>query len=383
MKKFSMLIFTIIIFSMTYLLYLNENADFPNAQYKIPKMSFYSDRFGEVKNLESVTGYDSTFLFLLSSHDDNNESELYSLNLSNNKMELIKSFEPHDKFKDTLIYSIFNSSIVTANKNGLSIDEISFHNKGEYSLNEFSMDIKDFSHVDSFSFDNRIYYSKENDNLIHGKSLPIFSSCGFFTSPVQQDFNYYKKTYSIVQAKTLGGIIYYTKLEKDGLNLYELSGSNRHVFSEKLLVKNYVHGNRIINDDGLCGMYEKDNKFHIFIKNTYKDLIKIDEIPKNTDLLGQVPSVLANNQWYNNIIAYTSFDENHLGQIHVKKRRYDSPKVIVKDEPIIGPIKTVCCDIDDVRSEKVLFTTLEKGKIKIKLCDIETSEIEDITHYFK
>lgn len=382
MKKFSMIIFTIIICSITFLLYLYENTNLPDIQYKTPKMSFYSNRFGEVNNLTSLPRHGDPLLFILSNDNEKNESKFYSLDLSNNKIQLMKSFEPHDKFKDTLIFNDFDYIIITANKTGLNLDKLRLNRKDEYYLDESTLSIDDFSHVNNFSYFDSIYYSKDNDNLIHKKD-PDYSSFDFFNSTNQYDFSYYKKPHSIIQARTLNDIVYYTKLNKNGLHLYEFSTKNNKNFSEKLLVNNFIYGNYIKSDDGICGIYEKDNKFIIFIKNAYKDLINIDKIPKNTDSLGQVPSLFANAGRNNYVIAYTSFDENHLGKIHIKKNTDESPIVIVKDEAIIGSIKIINYTIDDVYYEKILFTTLEKEKTKIKLCDLETYEIEDITHYFE
>lgn len=122
--------------------------------------------------------------------------------------------------------------------------------------------------------------------------------------------------------------------------------------------------------------HENNKKLNLFIirqtidKYNNDDYYSLDTIPYNTDLFGAVPSVDSityNKEFY---LAYTSYDENHKGNLKICGLD-QNPKVIVSGENIFGPIS--------MNESNILYFTLENNNVKIKICDHKGNLIKDIT----
>lgn len=96
----------------------------------------------------------------------------------------------------------------------------------------------------------------------------------------------------------------------------------------------------------------------------------LDTIPYNTDSFEavlSVDSITYNKEFY---LAYTSYDENHKGNLKICGLD-QNPKVIVSGKNIFSPI--------NMNESYILYFTLENKNVKIKICDHKGNLIKDIS----
>lgn len=391
MRRYKMLIFTLLVFVATALAYLYEHKEYTNESYKLPSLKFHSDRFGDIRNISPIRNYSLPIFLILSTDESTNSSTLSGLNISKNTDTKFYSFNTHSVLQDKILSDNTGGTIATVEKDGVNFSRVfsSFgEGKEEIQLDRSFMEIKDFANANSIDYNYNLFYTKSNDNLIHSVSnTNIFNINSLFRNEnITKEILYYKNPLSIV-GYTLDRIVYYTKSTKEGITLYSYSTKNNGPYHKPITIKNFVHGKTLQYGSGITGIYEDAGNFRIFIIDRFDPKLEIATIPKNTDVLGQVPDVYTidyNGEYY---CIYSSFDEKHNGSIYLKTHKDDSPKELVKNQPIVGPIKLFQSGInlDDrtQRFDRILFTTLENGKTHVKIYDINKDMIEDITEYFQ
>lgn len=391
MRRYKMLIFTLLVFVATALAYLYEHKEYTNESYKLPSLKFHSYRFGDIRNISPIRNYGLPIFLILSTDESTNSSTLSGLNISKNTDTKFYSFNTHSVLQDKILTDNMGERIVTVGKEGVELSRIISglgENKDEIQLNRSFIEIKDFQSANSIDYEYKLFYSKNNDNLIHSRDIENgFNMNSLFSNEsIKKEVLYYKNPLSII-GYTLDRIIYYTKSTREGITLYSYTTRNNGPYHKPIIVKNFVHGKTLQYGSGVTGIYEADGNFRIFIIDGFNPKLEIAAIPKNTNALGQVPDVYTidyNEEYY---CIYSSFDEKHNGSIYLKTHKDDSPKELVKNQPIVGPIKLfqsgVNLDERTYRFDRILFTTLENGKIHVKIYNINEDKIDDITEYFQ
>jgi hypothetical protein len=391
MRRYKMLIFTLLVFIATALTYFYEHKEYTHESYKLPSLKFHSDRFGDIRNISPIRNYNLPMLLILSTDESTKSSTLSVLNITKNTDTKFYSFNTHSVLQDKILMDNMGQRIVTVGKEGVEFSRIISglgEDKDEIQLNRNFIEIKDFQSTNSIDYEYKLFYSKNNDNLIHSRDIENgFNMNSLFSNEnIKEEVLYYKNPLSII-GYTLDGIIYYTKSTREGITLYSYATSNNGPYHKPITIKNFVHGKTTQYGSGLTGIYEDAGNFRIFIIDRFDPKLEIATIPKNTDALGQVPDVytIAYNEEY--YCIYSSFDENHIGSIYLKTHKDSSPKEMIKNQPIVGPIKLfqsgINIDERTYRFDRILFTTLENDKIHVKIYDINEDRIEDITEYFQ
>jgi len=391
MRRYKMLIFTFLVFIATALSYLYEHKEYTHESYKLPSLKFHSNKFGDVRNISPLRNHNLPILLVLSTDESTNSSALSGLNIAKNTDTKFYSFNTHSVLQDKILMDNIEKGIITVGKEGVEFSRIipGFgEGKDEIQLDRNFIEIKDFQNANSIDYAYKLFYSKNNDNLIHSRDIANgFNINSLFTNQnIKEEVLYYKNPLSIV-GYTFDEIIYYTKSTKEGIALYSYATSNNRPNHKPITIKNFVHGKTTQYGSGLTGIYEDAGKFRIFIIDRFDPKLEIATIPKNTDALGQVPDVYTisyNEEYY---CIYSSFDENHIGSIYLKTHKDSSPKELIKNQSIVGPIKLFQSgiNIDDrtQRFDRILFTTLENDKTHVKIYDINEDKIDDITEYFQ
>lgn len=375
MKKYGMFILCILIFLSTIFIYIYENTNLPVSSWKEPEINFKSKKFGDIKNIVwGKVGYYSDHLFILADNAPNAEKDvsyIYYLNIKTGKYGILTSFETNKDFKNVMDCSQWDS-LYTISKNGInsikpSIDPSTCN---VYSNNSF-YSIPDFNNVDSISISNQIYYTKSTDKLLYIQDMPSegFSFSNFGSQSSTRTL--YANVDKVISSPEWSNI-YFTRRERSGINAYELE--NRNGFDGvklNLITKNFIYLRKSAFLGGeFVALTDEDMELGILVEGNL-----IGRINKNTDLLGQIPDMqlIAVNNTFE--VFHTSFNDNHIGSIYSLNRFSKRETEIIKNQPIIGPIRLPMSLINP----KLLFFTYENGKVHIKTCSTNGDELTDIT----
>jgi hypothetical protein len=379
MKKYGMLVLSILIFLLTASTYIYENTNLASMDYKEPTINFKSKKFGDIRNI-IWANYGNTrepHLFILAENVPNADRDLsfiHNLDITTGKYHALTSIQRNENFRDLMEYRQWEA-FYTASKHGIEVikpqlDPVT----GRVFANRESYSIPNFNDADSITIQDKIYYTKSTDKLLYIQDIP---GSGFFNYQSGPSAN---RTLYIPADKVLSSpnsrIIYYTKREKDGINAYMLD--NRTGFGgikHSLVAKNFVYSKRnVFLSEEFLALTDEGDKFGILYKGNL-----IGTTNKNTDLMGQIPDLQIRdvNNTYN--IIYTSFKGNNIGSIYNLSSSSSEPIEIVKDQPIVGPLRL------SLRGDKtdLLFFTYENNQIRIKICKIDGTELRDITEYIK
>lgn len=383
-----MLFFSLIIFTTTITLYFYENHLSKIPTYKLPSLKYNSLKYKNIKNISPVSNSDSYNLLILSDDEYNNNCSILSiLNTDTGEITQCRGLELYKTLDDRIFSQNLNSDTFSliSNEGLLLFSTNIVNNNGhkELYISTNTYPIEDIKNVTDILFDSYLYYIKKTDKLIHYEGNVSSNNKIYFSNNINKKATYYKKPYSLISSNYLDEIVYYTKHDKSGLNLYLFSprGYDNNS-STNPIVKNFIYGKSIQSGDGICGIYSKDRKFNLFFKQRRDKNIEIDAIPMNTDMLGQIPDICMTTYNQSYIFAYSSFDENHMGKISIKTETDNLPKVVIENEPIIGPIKLYEYNNNNKQCYKILFSTLENNNIKIKFYNVDNKKIEDLTHFF-
>jgi len=374
MKKYSMLIFTLIIFFITSFIYFYENTNLPALNEKHPRVSISSRKYGHIQNI-IWSNFDEEHILILASNTNelsNDEiSTLYTVNIEKGDIKRIYEFPTHKNLKSYLQKTeLLSSWLYVAFPKG--VYELTLDN--DYSAKTKFFKLEDFEAANSLSVSNNIIFTKDNDNLLYLKDFSMFSFDFLNRNPNKSSI----KVYSVKPQYALsGGIndgIFYTKLRRNGLNLYNLIIKNNITIKNKLIAKNIISMNPTSGNNSIKGLISDKDKYAIYELKRIDDKRKknyevklINTIPKNTDILGQHPSI----DGWNYRTIYTSFKGDHNGSII--KQEYDEIREIIKDEPIVGPIR-ISCD-----GNRILFFTYETSRFHMKICDADGNNLKDIS----
>lgn len=375
MKKYGMFILSIVIILSTISIYIYENTNLPLSSYKEPEINFRSNKFGNIKNIVwGMAGNYNDYLFVLADNAPNTErntSNIYYLNINTGKHGVIASFETNENFKNYMGYLQWDY-LYFVSKDGInsirpSIDPTT----GSVYCNNLPYYIPDFNNVDSFAIGNQIYYTKSTDKLLY---ILDMQNWGFsFSNPGSQ--NSTKAIYvdaDKVILSTDWRTVCFTKRERNGMNLYEMGNRNGSGgVGQKLAARNFIYlRDSIFLYGGFITLADEGSEFGILYEGS-----KIGKINKNTDLQGQIPDMQF--KAVNNTIEvfHSSFNADHIGSIYSLHQYSKKGTEIVKDQPIIGPIRVSRSLINP----KLLFSTYENGKVHFKTCNSDGSELTDIT----
>lgn len=399
MKKFTMLIITVIMLLITTISYAYENFNIKVPEYKKPNFKMTSSKFGEIKDIVWQDSYNGNSLLILSMKKVNNEnmSFLYFLDIDNGKSSLIGEFPSHKILNDMILFdsSFSSSDIITASANGIIRTEIITNDKNEMLWNNQIIPIEDFEDATSIEFKGNLFYSKPDDKFIYIKSLFRNGSYLFNQSGNNPDIiKHYKDPYYIVSANNLNSVLSYTSVSRDGIHLYSMEYNGKPIVKlNRPIIKNVVNINKTNSHFGFgyAGMNLKENsnenELNLFKINFSHDdresNLQLDTIPFNLDRFGTVPAIdLTQNSSDSYSLVYTSYDENHSGQI--KLANYNEvPKVILIDKSLYGPLRINRKHIDGKENKLILYFTYENNIPHAKICDIEGNLVKDITEMLK
>jgi hypothetical protein len=399
MKKYSMLIITIIMIFLTSLVYAYDSHNSYIPKIKQPDISIASSKFGEIKNIVWLDNYiigDDASLIILSSKSKNgiNYSSLYYLNVGNGKYKLLCEFPAHKYLDDVILFDNAYSSncIVTASDKGIYKTYITLNdNKTDIFPRTDFIKVDGFENATSMELKGNLIYTKENDKLIYIKQIMNTISFMMITNSnaVPGITKYYKKPCNIINCSTLDDVITYTSASGNTINLYAMKGDGTPLLNlNKPLIKNLLYAREIEQGHGLVALNtekinKKNNSLNVLMyRRLYVDYNEphlFDSIPNNTDMNGAIPSADADTYNQDFTIAYTAYDKDHKGSIKVCNYK-ERPKVIIKDENIFGPVRISQKKIDGDEKRVILYFTRENNKVRIKLSDINGKLIKDITN---
>lgn len=379
MKKYGMLILSLIIFLSTIFIYIYTNTNLPISSYKEPEINFKSKKFGDIKNIVwGKVGNYGDHLFILADNVPNGDkgiSYIYYLNINTGKYGVLTSFETNKDFENFMDY-IQWETLYTISKNGINSIAASINPAtGNVDGGNSIYPISDFKNVDSISIGNQIYYTKSTDKLLYIQYMPstgfTFSSFGSQSSTR----TLYADVDKVISSPDWNNI-YFIRRERSGVNAYKLERkSGIGGFKQTLVTRNFLY----LRESAFLGgkfvtLMEEDKEFGIL-----SDGKLIGRIAKNTDSLGQIPDVQlrAVNSLFE--IFYTSFNENHIGSIYCTSSYAKPATEIVSNQPIIGPVRLSMSLV----SSKLLFFTYENGKVHIKTCSTSGDDLTDITELIK
>lgn len=165
--------------------------------------------------------------------------------------------------------------------------------------------------------------------------------------------------------------IYYTKLGKNGLNLYKaILPQNNIGIRGELIIEDIIYP-RISEDfyPGIAALVKTLNGYGLYINGNI-----LDEIPSETSILNQLPDMQFNNNNNTERAAYMKFNPDHRGSIILSTP--SGKTEIVKDAPIIGQLRF------SSSGKRLIYFTLEDKKVMVKLYNIEDRTTRDITDIF-
>ncbi|KOA18846.1 hypothetical protein CLHOM_27850 [Clostridium homopropionicum DSM 5847] len=400
MKKFRMLIFTLIIALLATIFYAYENFRVKIPEYKKPGINLTSSKFGEIKNITWANNFvapDKSLLILSSRmQGDKKYSYLYYLNTDNGQSKLLYEFPSHKYLDDVILFDtiVIRDTIITTYDEGIIKTTLTRDKNYRVSSSHSElMAIDDFQDATSVDYNSNISYTKCNNKLIYTDKLN--NSAWTFFSNTTSSHNitkYYRKPYYIVSAASPDNVLTYTSVKRNGVNLYSMKDGVSLSKLNRPIAKNIINVKSLRDGLGYTGMNgeAKDGKdiasLNIFISRRYSNYGKlpytIDNIPFNTDKFGSVPALDSINSNQEFSVVYTFYNENHEGIIKISNYR-EEPKTIVKDKNLFGPVNITQKRINNKDVKLILYFTHENNEIHAKTCDIDEKLIKDITEMIK
>lgn len=400
MKKYRMLIFTLLIALLTGIFYAYENLGMKIPEYKKPAINLNSNKFGKIKNITWSNNFaapDKSLLILSSRmKDDKKYSYLYYLNIDNGQSKLLYEFTSHKYLDDIILFDriSINDTIVSTYDEGI-IKTTLTRDKNNIisSSNSEIIAIEDFQDASSVDYKSNISYTKYNSKFIYTKNVNVGTLTSFlYTTSSPDNAKYYRKPYYIVSATSPDNVLTYTSVKRNGVNLYSMENGVPLSKLNRPIMKNIISTKSLRDGFGYTGtnIKTKDAKavpsLNVFIscRNTSYDKSPyiIDSIPFNTDKFGSIPSLDSVNINENFSVVYTSYNENHEGIIKIANYR-EEPKTIVKDKNLFGPVNITQKRINNKDVKLVLYFTDENNETHAKICDIDGKLIKDITEMIK
>lgn len=394
MRKFRMLIFTLIIMILTTLSYAYENFNIEAPEFKQPSININSKKFGKIKNVSWFENYLSSDLLILSS-DSENYNNLYYLSVDTGESKLIHRFPPHKTLDDVILFDRLSSGsdIITTYDEGIIKIKVRVDENNKLTYEPETLVIEGFENANSMDLRGNLVFTKPNDNFIYIKKLYTQSFPFFTGSNVQNDITkHYKKPYYIVSADNLDSSLTYTSLKRNGINVYSMDYNGTPISKfNKPIIQNVVTATKIGTPHGYgyIGMNiennSKDSIDVFMVRNALGNTgssFKLDSIPFNLDMFGAVPSidVITFNEDYS--LIYTSYDKENKGQIKVINYN-EEPKVIVRDKNLFGPVKINGRYNENGNIKHILYFIYENNETHAKICDIEGNLVKDITDIIK
>lgn len=396
MKKFRMLIFTLVMVVSTIISYAYENFNVKAPEYKQPAININSSKFGEIKEMVWLEKYSANVILILSSRNQNNTSVscLYSLNIDNGESKLLHEFPSHKTLNNIILFDdpFSSNSIITSYNEGIIKTKITMIENKKFTYEYEVLPIEGFENANSMDFKGNLFFTKSNDNFIYIKQLYRQPFAFFNNQNSMPDMTkHYKKPYYIVTANNLDSVLTYTSLKKNGLHIYSMNYDGTPLSKlNKPIISKIVNAKATDNPYGYIGMNTKANckdaTLNVFMIRRFvedsKSHLNLDSIPFNLDRFGSVPSIdsITYNEDYS--VVYTSYNEKGKGQIKIANYN-EKPKIILEDENLFGPLKISQSLGEKERKRLILYFTYKNDRIQVKICDIEGNLIKDITEMIK
>ncbi|AFM39416.1 hypothetical protein Desaci_0346 [Desulfosporosinus acidiphilus SJ4] len=404
MKKYLMFLLTLAVLIAAVITQISAYTALPKPNLREPFLKFTSPKFGQIKTMVWLNNFilaDNAVLVLATHLKDNRRySNLFYLDVTNGKSTLLAEFPTHPYLDNVILFS--NNSIITAYNEGIVKTRLTRDDKQNLHADQELIPINGFNEANSMDFKGNLYYSKVNDHLLYVKNFEQLTFPFFNTdNQPNQDLTFLRKPYQIVNANTLDRTLTYTSLTGNGIDLYSMDFTGLPLtFNNAPLISKVVQAQAIEDGYGFIGMKfsddpsktSADQTLDIFMvrRNTSDDpnLLKLDTIPFNTDPLGALPAMSSTTFNEDYTLAYTSYDESHRGKLIICNYE-QKPKVILENENLFGPISIARKNIpnptgpsvkDGSRSNYILYFTLDKDRVRVKICDEQGKFVKDLTN---
>lgn len=373
MKKFGMLFSTIAVVLITLSTYIYQNTGIAQVNYNYPNIHIESPKYGSILNMQLI-GFDKeSVLFLTEESPLTNESALYVADLENRKVQSLTAFEKHKNLKDILYLSYNCNECYTASPYGIQEIHLVYNSeKNKYDAKFFpcGYSIPDFNDAISVSCLGSTYYTKANDRYLYVSKSNNYGMFSFSTLNTNNTSSKYNISPQNVFINPYNRSIYYTKLDKNGLNLYEaILPQNGIGIQTKLVIKNIVYPRFGESCPDFIALVKTQKGYGIYVNGKI-----LDEIPSETNILSQLPDVQFTKNDGIGSTAYMKFNPNHKGSI-ILSNHLDKTEV-VKDAPVIGQLRF------SPSGKSLMYFTLENNKVMVKLYNIKYKTTRDITDMF-
>lgn len=376
MKKYGMLILTLVVIIITFSIYYYENSNIPDISYHYPQVNFQSEKYGLIRNIQWSSWSDEQIFFLATQEDKETHKEmskLYIMDVITGRVREIFEFPMHPILKNFIQYSSIEDKLYTASPDG--VYEIAMNNNMDdkfmtnfYPIDQFQNASNCFVYNNSYE----MFFCNQNDKLLYVYGSP--------SSYSEQPKKYFKDPHTIL-LKSYSNHLYYTRKKKERIHIYDVYERRSILGSfmqEDLFAEDIVSPKADIIRKDLFGLMNKGDNYAVYwtdeLVNESEQSISdniMGTISKNTDLLGQIPDVDVSSR--NNTIAYMEYHEDRLGSIVWQKR--NGRKVeIIKNAPIVGPIR-----ISKRRGQEILYFTLEDSELHVHIYDLLTDKVADLT----
>lgn len=393
MKKFGMVIFTLIMIILTTVAYAYENFNIEAPKYTHPSININSKKFGDIKEITWLNNWPGKALLILSSKEENGTlmSRVHYLNIGTGESKLLHEFPSHKTLNNIILYddSFSSNDIITTFDKGIIRTSLNINQNKELDHHYNSITIEGFDNATSMDFKGNLFFTKSDDNFIYVKQFYRGGFSAFNNRAALSEITkHLRNPYYIVSANNLDQYLTYTSLKRDGLHLYSMNydGTPLNKLNNPI-IKNIITAKDIgYFSDGYIGMSlinsSKNHKLNIFmVRRDVKDegsSLKLDAIPFNLDRFGSVPSIdsVTYNEDYS--VVYTSYNEKNEGQIKIANYAKE-PKVIVEDKNLFGPVKISRRLIGNDSTRLILYFTYENNEIHVKICDTEGNPFKDIS----
>ena len=406
MKKFRMLIFTLVMVLLTTISYAYENFNIEVPNFKESSININSSKFGEIKKITWVNTsvpQDKSLLILSTRNQGNKKSScLYYLNIDRGESKLLYEFPSHKYLDDVILFNnlMMRNSIITAYNEGLIRTTLSLDGNNTLSSYNELIPIEDFVDATSLDYEGNVAFTKHDSNLIYTRKLNNGMLSNYLnntSSPV--DMRYYRKPYYIVNMSSFDNVLTYTSVKKNGINLYSMDNGIPLSKFNRPIIENIISAKKMNNGFGYMGINIKsdsdksNNTLNVFFFRRFNDFSDrfpnvnkfpyvVDTIPYNFDKFGGIPALNSTGDSNYFSVVYTSYDENHEGTIKFFSYK-EQPKSILKDKNLFGPVSIVEMSIDDKNVFLILYFTYENNGVHAKICDIEGKLVKDITDMIK
>lgn len=372
MKKFGMLFSTVAVVLITLSTYIYQNTGIAQVNYNYPNIHIESSKYGNILNMQLIDFEREGVLFLSEESPLTHNSILYIANLENGEVQQLIELEKHKNLKDTLATTFNHNDYSTVSPYGINRIQLRYDSEKNIYYADFApynISIPDFNDAISVDYHNCSYYTKANDRFLYAyKGVP--QGMFFFNTHTNNMIEKYNLSPQSVYSTNCSSPIYYTKLDKNGLNLYEfLPPQNKLGIKKKLIIENIIYPRINPSAKEIVALVKTEDGYGIYIDGKI-----IDYIPSGASLLDQLPDVQFCDYNNKDIIAYMKFNPDHNGSIILSDQSKKTE--IVKNAPIIGQLRFS-------RSGKnLMYFTLESNKVMVKLYNIEDKTTRDITDMF-